>query len=101
MKNWVVYLLLLLTMAGSFIPCCQVDNCPEDQTAATTTNDDHQPEGACSPFFACATCPGFTQLAKTIHLEMPEAVLPKHYPSAINFTITSYTASLLQPPRIA
>jgi hypothetical protein len=56
-KKWFSILLVLLTMAGSFFPCCVDDDCTD---ASTTENnrhqDEHKEKGNCSPFFACGTC---------------------------------------------
>ena len=102
MKKWLAFLLLLITMAGSLIPCCEVDDCAADQTITQqdTTIPDNSEEGTCSPFYSCTSCTGFTQLAKPVVL--PEAMDENsvHHAGRYNMRITSFAAAFWQPPRL-
>lgn len=100
MKKVLVFILLLIATAETFVPCCQVDDCPSEQLAASPESDDKQ-EGNCSPFFACITCPGIVAWSKPIQLVLPEVQLPVHYTNVIASTLSTYSAKLFQPPRIA
>jgi hypothetical protein len=102
MKKWFAFVLLLITIAGSFIPCCEVDNCSADQavTQQDIQNDSDRKEGTCSPFYSCQTCAGFTQLAK--HVIVPELISEAtvHYERWYTYRTTFFTASFWQPPRL-
>lgn len=101
MKKLLVFILLLITTAGTVFPCCQVDDCAADQLTSATNEENHVPEGTCSPFFACATCPGFVELAKPIQIQQPMAVKHVHHAKIVSLLLPTYSASLLQPPRAA
>src|SRR3954447_24789143 len=99
MKKWLVFILLLITTAGTFIPCCSIDNCSADRPANTSNHQKHQNEGTCSPFFACATCPGFVELAKPIQLAKPLVEKIIYYQSILKFSLPTFSSSFWQPPR--
>jgi len=101
MKRWLVIILLFITGAGTFIPCCEVDDCQADQLTSSQKSDDNKEEDNCSPFFACATCPGFVELSKPIQLIQPLVQLQVHHTDFISLTLSTYSAKLFQPPRIA
>jgi hypothetical protein len=92
MKKWLAILLIMITAAGTFLPCCSE---PETESQAN-----HQNKGACSPFFACATCPGSVELAKTIQLPSPVIEKIVHHQTTISLRLPHYAASYWQPPRL-
>ncbi|ANE52137.1 hypothetical protein [Flavisolibacter tropicus] len=99
MNKWLTIILLLIITAGTFIPCCSVDDCCIEQQATTTNREKHTNEGACSPFFACTTCPGFVALATPIQLAEPYKELTIHHQGTVTFQLPSYFSSFWQPPR--
>src|SRR4051812_27609131 len=102
MKNWLTFLLLLVTMTATFYPCCGKDDCCNDNlTAATNNHNNHKSEGNCSPFVTCGTCPGFVVSAKLVQIPVITEEKPVHHTGAISLTLSTYAASLLQPPRLA
>jgi hypothetical protein len=100
MKNWLSFLLLLISMAATLCPCYNKDECCSDMlTSKTTNHSDHKSEGNCSPFITCNTCPGFTQMVPVIDIPFVEEQKPVHHSRVISFVLSTYKASLLQPPR--
>jgi hypothetical protein len=99
MKKWLVLFLIVITTAGMVIPCCAVDNCCADQVALAASHDEKNTEGYCSPFFACATCPGFVQLFQPVQLVQPAKEKQVHHENIINTYLTTYCSSFWQPPR--
>lgn len=91
--------MLFITTAGTFIPCCSIDDCCADQLADTASHNEHKDEGTCSPFFACATCPVSVELAKSIQLDFQATENLVHYEDTITFILPSYSSSFWQPPR--
>ena len=90
-------IIFAVTAAGTFIPCCGTDECCTGQATQKPAN--HQEEGNCSPFFACATCPGSVELARIIQLSPPVAEKVAHHAAIMNYQISGYSASFWQPPR--
>jgi len=102
MKKWLTFLLLLVTMTAIFYPCCSKDDCCNDDLTSNTTNhSNHKSEGNCSTFVTCGTCPGFLVSAKLVDIPVIKVEKPVHHSAAFSLTLSSYTASLLQPPRVA
>jgi hypothetical protein len=99
MKKWFAFILLLITTAGTFVPCCEADGCCADQAANSASHNNHETEGTCSPFFACATCPGFVELSKPIQLTAPIVEKTVQHQSIVKFTLPAYFNSFWQPPR--
>lgn len=100
-KKWFSILLIILTTAGSFFPCCQEDECIGDQLAQTSHQEKHEDKGNCSPFFACGTCAAALDVNLTnITIENP--VPPTiHHTSLYLFQLGNYSASFFQPPRLS
>jgi hypothetical protein len=99
MKKWLTFILLLIALTGTFFPCCLVDECNEKELVTSQKESKQQPEGACSPFFACATCPGFTEMSKPIQVVHPVFEKPVYYQSTLTFNLPTYSPSFWQPPR--
>jgi len=100
MKKWLTFFLLLITLSGTFYPCCLTDNCNEDDLASSQKKNNKQDDGNCSPFFACASCTGFTITSKPVEIIQPVIEIQIPTESFIVFNLTSYTASFWQPPRV-
>ncbi|HEU4471226.1 MAG TPA: hypothetical protein VFR58_09090 [Flavisolibacter sp.] len=100
MKKGIAFLLVLITLAASVFPCCPSDGCADDAgytAPAGTCNDD----GACSPFFACSTCPGFVSLTRIPRLPAPLSALPVHFQARTAVLANLFYPSFFQPPRVA
>lgn len=70
--------MLILTMSG--IPCCSSEMLCEDAGIVISDNpvdshdEDPHPEGPCSPFYTCGTCPGVVQTSEFVF--QPAVELP-------------------------
>ena len=94
-----IIILLIITLAGTFYPCCINDGCSSEEKSLTDHKTEKQPEGNCSPFFSCASCSGFTHAVKTISLKVPERHINIEHPITQEVIISSYISSFWQPPR--
>jgi hypothetical protein len=101
MKKWLTFLLLLITLAGTLYPCCLVDECNSEELATAKKENKQQPEGTCSPFFACATFPGFAELSKTVQIVKPFIVNQVHHETPVVLNLATYASSFWQPPRLS
>jgi hypothetical protein len=97
-KKSLIFILLLITITATFIPCCLADNCCEEQITHTT-NKNQKNEETCPPFFACTTCSVFVELAKPILLIQPIIEKQVHHERIVVFILPAYSASYWQPPR--
>ncbi|RYY93246.1 MAG: hypothetical protein EOO11_20050 [Chitinophagaceae bacterium] len=99
MKRFFVILLLLLVSAATLTPCCSFDDCASEHASAGHEQDD-KGDGSCSPFFACATCPGFVSTSKAIQLPQPPLVPGLQHAARETFTPPQPVyRSFWQPPR--
>jgi hypothetical protein len=99
MKKWLTFLLLLVTLLGTFFPCCLVDECNDEELAASPKENKKQSEGNCSPFFACATCPGFAEMINPVPIIQPVKENQVHHETLAVFNLTTFASSFWQPPR--
>jgi hypothetical protein len=101
MKKWLAFLLLLVTMTATFYPCCREDCCRNELTAKSANRNNQKPACNCSPFVTCGTCAGFTLTATVVEVFKITEEKPVHHTRIVAPTLSAYTASLLQPPRMA
>lgn len=78
-----------------------VDECNDEEIATAKKENKQEPEGNCSPFFACATCPGFTEMSKPVEIVQPIIESQVSHGTIVVFNLSTYSASFWQPPRIA
>jgi hypothetical protein len=101
LKKWLLYIMLAITATGSFFPCCApADDC-EEQTETGSHSEQHQPEGNCSPFFACATCPGSVEMAKTFFFILPVKERQDYFSQIEKSNLLTFFPSFWQPPRFS
>jgi hypothetical protein len=102
MKKWFTFLLLLVTTTATLYPCCSEYDCQGEELTTSTSDDSKQKSGSnCSPFITCGTCTGFVQSYKIADVPVIAKEKPVHHSKVISLTLSTYTASLLQPPRLA
>src|SRR5688500_5285102 len=101
MKKWLVFLLTTMVMAGSVFPCCMETSCEDDQTACSSQKENSHAKGTCSPFFACASCAGFVDVAK--HPDLPQPIVQRaaRFEKPSILLPSTYLSSFFQPPRNA
>jgi hypothetical protein len=101
MKKWVSFFLLLITFAASFYPCCSADDCSEETTSIQSPHEEEKEENNnCSPFLACGTCAGFTQLTRSFEIPLTFVLVPAPVVKPCTLFYSNYTPPLLQPPRM-
>jgi len=100
MKTALAIFLLVITLTATFFPCCQFDQCTEEEIAAAHDEKEEEPKGNCAPLFGCPSCPSFAELGKPVQLLQPQ-LEPQSYSFAIlHFTLSTFPSSLWQPPRL-
>jgi hypothetical protein len=99
MKKMLIFILLLITTAGAFIPCCHIDDCCAKQIANTPGDKSQKREETCPPFFVCTTCSVIAELTNPTGLIQPIIEKPVYQESAVVFYFSPYSGSYWQPPR--
>jgi hypothetical protein len=90
----------MISMAATFIPCCQFDECLSE-TASASREEKKEQKGTCSPFSNCPTCSASIVITKTIQLcrlEVSNKQLFEIDPACI---LSSHSSSFWQPPRLS
>jgi hypothetical protein len=96
-----IAILALLVTALSVIPCCAFDGA-EERACLNDQHSEHQHEcSVCSPFFSCATCPGFTISTPKYVLPDKPALPVKVLSLYSNYFASSYFSKFWQPPKLA
>ena len=99
MKWWFACLLLIITASGTFIPCCQSDQCNAKEISATNNHKDEDNKGMCSPFNACASCVASVELNTPVEYSQPIKQAQVYYERLQAFDPAHYTNLCWQPPR--
>lgn len=97
------YLILLAA-----VPCCAVDNCPEDKTEQTTDHENGDDPasaadrdcGNCSPFFSCVGCATATISYPSVQLEIVSLKEPAVHAVYIQTALPDINYDFWQPPKL-
>lgn len=100
MRVYFAFILLLLTALGTSFPCCLHDGCAIENPASSAREDGHS-EAACSPFFACATCPSAVELPGVVVPPAPRIQGTPPYQTFCLTRLSTYSALFFQPPRFS
>ncbi|RYZ20596.1 MAG: hypothetical protein EOO16_16190 [Chitinophagaceae bacterium] len=101
MQRFLVFLLLLLVSVATLAPCCRYDDCASEHATAKHEDQD-KGDGACSPFFACASCPGFVATHKPLRVPLSPPEAPLRHVAREAFAPLQYVyRSFWQPPKNA
>lgn len=98
-KQWFAIILLLITAASTFVPCC-ADGCADEISATETTHQEEQDDkGSCSPLFACSTCAPSVIIYIAEPLVNPSTVDNAQFSLFIATPLSTWHPSLFQPPK--
>jgi hypothetical protein len=96
----VILLSLLISMAATFVPCCEFDGCQDEFNTSSRQNKKEQ-KGTCSPLSICSTCSGAVVVSRIVLLSEP-LVVKNTFLEAKPFSILpDYFPSFWQPPRLS
>jgi hypothetical protein len=93
------YLLLL-----SGIPCCAVDQCPDDKTMAGQSSthglEDDKGCNNCSPFFSCAGCAAVSATIEPLYFNILSLPVKQVYTGFLSPFVSDVHFDFWQPPRL-
>ena len=94
------YILLLIVAVAAFTPCCTGEEHGDESIAAEHHDSGEGDDGcSCSPFFACATCPGFVSTDVPISIPAPADYRVSWFEGTLPSFSSAYTSVPWQPPR--
>lgn len=65
------YILTFYILLLAAVPCCIIDECPDDKTEQTNQHDTSDGDcGNCSPFFSCESCAAATVVYEPFNFEL-------------------------------
>lgn len=100
--RFIGFILAFIVAIASLTPCCTEEGQGEEVAMAGQHQGPEEEDGcSCSPFFACATCPGFISTAQSINIPAPAEYLPAWFVKDLPYFSSLYTSAPWQPPRTA
>jgi hypothetical protein len=90
------YLILLAA-----VPCCIIDNCPDDKTEQTTQHEEGDGDcGNCSPFFNCESCVTATIVYEPYQFQLLFPAQKIAYASYLQPALPQASIDFWQPPKL-
>jgi hypothetical protein len=90
------YLIML-----AVVPCCAVDNCPEDKTEQTANHEKGDDDcGACSPFFSCEGCAAASMVYEPVQFDFTLPANSPVYTTYQTILLSEADLDFWQPPKI-
>jgi hypothetical protein len=99
-NRFLAFILAFIVAIASLTPCCDEGEQGEETAIAGKQQDHEEEDGcSCSPFYACATCPGFISTAQPIIIPAPAEYQPSWFIKDLPYFPSTYTSTPWQPPR--
>ncbi|HUR66972.1 MAG TPA: DUF6660 family protein [Chitinophagaceae bacterium] len=94
------YILAFYIIGLAAVPCCILDNCPDDKAeqAGHETGDDDC--GSCSPFFSCEGCASATIAYQPIQFEFISPDASPVYTVYQQSSLPDADLDFWQPPKL-
>jgi hypothetical protein len=95
------YILAFYLILLAAVPCCIIDNCPDDKTEQTTQHEEGDGDcGTCSPFFNCESCITATIVYEPheFQLNTPQQIII--YTSYLQSALPQADIDFWQPPKL-
>jgi len=94
------YILAFYLILLSAVPCCAVDNCPEDNMEKSSAQGEERDCGSCSPFFSCEGCAAATIAFEPAALEIAAIKVSPVYAAYLQTALPHVVYDFWQPPRL-
>jgi hypothetical protein len=94
------YILAFYLVLLSAVPCCAIDNCPDDPTEINSAQGEEEDCGTCSPFFSCEGCAAATIAFEAGTLGIPAIKVSPVYAAYLQITLPHVVYDFWQPPRL-
>jgi hypothetical protein len=97
--KFLTLIVLVISVAATFIPCCEFDECQEEEIENSSQQDKKEENASCSPFSTCPTCAGAIIITKTIQLDRSDISKNKLVGFERSPILSCHSPSFWQPPR--
>jgi hypothetical protein len=96
------YILAFSLILLAAVPCCVVDDCPNDKMEQTEQHENGDEDcGSCSPFFSCEGCSMATVAYQPIQFEFISFHILPIYPSYQQTALPEVEIAFWQPPKLS
>jgi hypothetical protein len=95
------YILAFYLILLAAVPCCTIDNCPDEQTEQTAGHERTDEDcGTCSPFFSCEGCAAATGAYEPIQFDFAIEGCSPIYTQYQQASLSEADLDFWQPPKI-
>jgi hypothetical protein len=95
------YILTFYLILLAAVPCCVVDNCPDDKVVQTEQHENGDEDcGTCSPFFSCEGCSTATVAYQPNQFEFISTNISPTYTSYQQTALPEVDIDFWQPPKL-
>lgn len=96
------YILAFYLILLAAVPCCAVDDCPEDETELAAEQENNDDDcGICSPFFNCEGCATTSISVDPVNIGITSINVTPAYNIYILTALPDTEFDFWQPPRLA
>lgn len=99
--KFLTVILALLVIVLSVMPCCFEDACATDEVLTEQTDSHDIDAEACSPFYSCAACIGFTVSDFAVERTIPVTYITKPIAIFKQDYLTPFPHAIWQPPKVS
>lgn len=94
------YILAFYLLLLSAVPCCAVDNCPDEKTEKSSAQGEERGCGSCSPFFSCEGCAAATIAFEPADLAIAAIKISPVFAAYLQTPLPRQVHDFWQPPRL-
>jgi len=95
------YILAFYLILLAAVPCCIIDNCPDDKTEQTADHEEGDGDcGTCSPFFSCEGCAAATIVYEPPQFEFISPAISPVYAIYQQPSLSEIELDFWQPPKL-
>jgi hypothetical protein len=96
------YILAFYLILLAAIPCCAVDNCPDDKTGQTANHENGDEDcGTCSPFFSCEGCATASIVYEPVQFDFTATITSAVYTLYQQTSLPEADLDFWQPPKLS
>ncbi|NOT52010.1 MAG: hypothetical protein HOP10_12120 [Chitinophagaceae bacterium] len=96
------YILAFYLILLAAVPCCAIDNCPDDKTEQTASHENGDEDcGTCSPFFSCEGCATASIAFEPVQFDFATTISSSVYTQYQQSSLLEADLDFWQPPKLS